>query len=1143
MRITEQIAKLEEFAGLKQIIRAGDLPCSVFGVPDCMKPHLAKTLSEVFARPVILVCVSDEKAQYYSQLISASAYIPKRPLQLRSSVARSRDAMFARIDSLSRLICGAAKTAFLSAESFRARLVAKEDFEEAHITIRKDGVYDPEELIGRLVLSGYERVGAVETAGQTARRGEILDVFCPGDGAPYRIEFFDDTVESISEFDPLTQRRSKKKLEEIKIKPAVELVLSKEAARAGAEYFETAKTPGPALSLKFSEYASNLRKARFFEDMENYAYAFCSSSILDYLPRAIVIFDEYKYLSEEDKKTSDAFLKRLDPMLESREAAEDQRSLYLSLTDLTAQAKKHILLDFCTVDKSPALGAVSETCFNARAAVPFNRKIELLKEEIRSRLKNGWRICLFCGGIRNAEKLSSELSDGGIFAPCVREGREPMPGEAVTYPESLKSGFELVSKKLCFFGENEIYGRAKKKIRPARRSGTDFFSDLKSGDIIVHEAHGKGRFLGLTTREVMGISRDYMEIEYRDGDRLFIPTDQIDRVQKYLGGEGERLSKLGGKEWSAAKERVKKSVKALAEDLLSIYSERARRKGHKYGADTVWQKQFEENFPYEETEGQLKSIEEVKKDMQSDSIMDRLLLGDVGYGKTEVAMRACFKAVMEGRQCAVLVPTTLLARQHYHTFLGRFSDFGVKTEMISRFVSDAEQDRILRGLKDGTVDIVIGTHRLLSGDVEYKDLGLLIIDEEQRFGVSHKERIKDLKRTVDVLTLSATPIPRTLQMSLTGIRDMSVIDTPPEERKPPESYVLEYSGQLLKEAITKEMERGGQTYFVCRRIGVMDKLLADLKTYVPEARVASAHGQMDEKALENVMVGFVGGEYDVLLCTTIIESGIDIPSVNTIIIYEADKFGLAQLYQLKGRVGRASANSYAYLTFIPGTHMTAEARKRLRTIAEFTELGAGFKIAMRDLEIRGAGNLLGPEQSGQMAAVGYDMYCRLMREAVAEIRGQRSEYKSDTSVEININAYIPSEFIADEGQRIEIYKKIAAVEDLAGAKQIREEIADRYGHVLKPVENLILISLIKSFASKAGIVSVTRNGRGFILKYGAETRLNVKRLLEVLKRYENEAQLRFADPPFIAFNPAGRTADLLKFLRDISRCIIRRHKV
>lgn len=1139
MKITSHITKLESFSKFKENIRAGNVPCSIFGVPDSLKPHLALAVSEAFARPVIFVCDTENRAEGYADAADA-VHIPKRALQLHSTIARGREMMFKRVDGMSRFISGKQKVAFLCEEALAARLVPKEDFTGAHTTIKKNGTYDPEQLIQALVLSGYERVVAVETAGQAARRGEILDVFPPGSASPYRIDFFDDVVESITEFEPGTQRRSKKALEEITLNPAVELVISETAAQRGAEYFKKAHTPGPGLAVKFEEYADRLLKNRFFEDIENYAYALSDSCLLDYAPNAIVIFDDYKYIKTAGKSRGDEFEQRLAQVLETHEGIKDQEKLYLSQVDILERAKAHTILDICVIDKSQDIGAKSEASFHARNALSYNRKVDMLGEDIKTRVKNGWSVYLLCGGMQKADKLASELTDKDITIPCIKDGRDLAKGEAAVYPDRLQSGFELTTQKEYFLGEHEIYGFARKKVRPLKRKQLDIFTDLKTGDMIVHDIHGKGRFLGLVTREVQGISRDYMELEYRDGDKLFIPTDQIDRVQKYLGGEGERLSKLGGREWSNTKAKVKKAVKELAEDLVAIYSERMMKKGHKFGEDTIWQRQFEDNFPYDETEGQLKSIEDVKQDMQNEKVMDRLVLGDVGYGKTEVAMRACFKAVMEGRQCAVLVPTTLLARQHYHTFLERFTDFAVEIESLSRFVSTADQTRILEGLKAGTVDVVIGTHRLLSKDIVFKDLGLLIIDEEQRFGVSHKERIKDIKRSVDVLTLSATPIPRTLQMSLTGIRDMSLIDTPPEERKPPESYVLEYSGQLIREAVTREMERGGQVYFVCRQIGLMDKLALDLKRFVPEARVAAAHGQMGEAGLENVMVAFLAGEYDVLLCTTIIESGIDIPSVNTIIIYEADKFGLAQLYQLKGRVGRATKNSYAYLTYIPGTHMTIDAEKRLQTIAEFTELGAGFKIAMRDLEIRGAGNILGPEQSGQMAAVGYDMYCRLMREAVAEIRGQKAETYNEASVEITINAYVPPSYISDEMQRIEVYKKIAAVDGLNSAKAMREELTDRYGEVPKTVENLILISLIKSFASRAGIASVTRSGRVFTLKYGEGSRISVKSLLKVLEEYNETAQLKAAEPPYILLSPRGHVMDeLLRFLKNIRRCIIR----
>ncbi len=1136
MRISDHLFASEAFSKLVSTLRAGHVPCSLFGVPESLKPHLASAVSRKLRRSVIVICASDETASGFADALQGSVLLVRRALQLRSSVARSREVMFKRIKALSAVAFGNAQTVFTSEEAVCARLASSDDFKAAHLHIKKDAAYDPELLMQNLVLSGYERVSAVETAGQAARRGEILDVFCPGNVAPYRIDFFDNIVETIHTFDPATQRRGREAFNEAVLPPAVELTLSNETSQQAAQFFSSAKPQSALLSLRYERYAEQLLGQRYFEDLESFAHVACGHSLFDYIPDALVIFDDYKHIKEAAERHTEDFAEQLDKLIETGEADPGQHALYHPFETVRTRAATLGAIDLCTIGKAADLKPKSEVTFHAKSALSYNRKLEILKEDVMGRVNAGWRVYLCCGSLQRAQRLSAELSDTSLLVACMEKGRVLEPGEAGTFAAPLFSGFELTDQKVYYLGEREIYGFARKKRAAAIKQPFDVFTDLKPGDMIVHDLHGKGRFLRLVTRSVQNISRDYLELEYRDGDKLFIPTDQIDRVQKYMGGDSERLSKLGGREWSQTKARVKKAVKELAEDLVSIYSERLSSKGHSYGPDTLWQKQFEDAFPYEETEGQLKSITEIKQDMQHEKVMDRLLLGDVGYGKTEVAMRACFKAVMEGRQCAVLVPTTLLARQHFYTFRERFAEFAVSIEAVSRYVPPLDQKRILTRLAAGTVDIVIGTHRLLSPDVQFKDLGLLVIDEEQRFGVSHKERIKDLKRSVDVLTLSATPIPRTLQMALTGIRDLSMLDTPPEERKAPESYVLEYSPELLRDAILREMARGGQTYLVCRQINLMDRLAGELARHVPEARAAVAHGRMGETQMEDVMEDFLSGKYDVLLCTTIIESGIDIPSVNTVIIYEADKFGLAQLYQIKGRVGRGALSSFAYLTYLPGAHLTPEAEKRLATIAEFTELGAGFKIAMRDLEIRGAGNLLGPEQSGQMAAVGYDMYCRMMREAVSEIKGEPLARPADTSVEIKLNAHVPPAYISDDMQRIEIYKRIAAVGGTRSAKELKAEIADRYGKMPRPVENLILIALIKAYAARAGLSAVTRTGRMFTLKYGEDSEINAKALMKRLVKHPN-ARLRNADPPYISFRAPDNAIDaLLAFLHGIRGC-------
>ncbi len=762
------------------------------------------------------------------------------------------------------------------------------------------------------------------------------------------------------------------------------------------------------------------------------------------------------------------------------------------------------------------IAATCEVDFGLRAAAGFAGRMEQLAQALKDRVDSGYAVYMFAGA--KADQLSAELEGRGIIAPVL--GEVPDGAKLAISREHLSYGFEMGAPRAVVLGANDIFGRVKKKIGKRRKTSQaeDIFSDLKPGDYVVHEVHGKGRYIGLKTMEAGGNITEYMELEYRGGDKLYIPTAQIDRVEKYIGSEESdvQLSRLGGKEWENAKARVRESALKLAFDLVELYSARFDSKGHAFAPDTVWQRQFEENFEYEETEGQLQSVEEIKKDMEAPRAMDRLLLGDVGYGKTEVAMRAAMKAVMDGKQVAVLVPTTLLARQHLQTFRERFTGFPVNIEGLTRF-SKAKHKSIIEDVRRGKVDIIIGTHRLLSGDVEYNDLGLLIVDEEQRFGVNHKEKIKVIKKSVDVLTLSATPIPRTLEMSLTGIRDMSTIDTPPAMRVQPYSYVMRYSDGLLRDAIMREIQRGGQVYFVCRQIRDMDKLMSDVAKNVPGARVAAAHGQMGEAEMERVVSGFIDGQYDVLVCTTIIESGIDIPAVNTIVVYEADKFGLSQLYQLKGRVGRADQSSYAYFTYMGEGIVNETAAKRLEAIREFTQLGSGFKIAMRDLQIRGAGNLMGAEQSGHMATVGYSMYVKLMNEAVKIARGKAVKPEIETAVELNVPAFIPNTYIANQTDKMDIYRLISRIKGLADAKAASAEIADRYGKLPREVNNLVLAAVIKHYASAAGIASVIKKPGRVELKYSEKAQPNVNKVLKMAERFSDRVILKNKTPMEIVY--------------------------
>ncbi|EKY27245.1 transcription-repair coupling factor [Clostridium celatum DSM 1785] len=776
----------------------------------------------------------------------------------------------------------------------------------------------------------------------------------------------------------------------------------------------------------------------------------------------------------------------------------------------------------------------------------YNGQFDLLVNDIKERKEKGYKTLILAGTRTRGERLVKTLRDMEVESVYKDNVDSIEYGEAVITFGNLIKGFECPDFKVSVISDKEVFGEAKKVLpkKKNKKKGVGkitSFTELKPGDYVVHANHGIGVFKGIKQIDVAGNTRDYLDIVYDKGDKLYVPVDQLDLVQKYIGSEGNtpKINKLGGTEWQKAKAKVRKSINEIAEDLVKLYATRAALKGYKYSKDTEWQKQFEDEFPYEETPDQLSSLEEIKKDMESDKPMDRLLCGDVGYGKTEVAIRAAFKAVMDGKQVAFLVPTTILAEQHYKNLTKRFSDFPVKIDMISRFRSTKEQRATLKALKEGNVDILIGTHRLVSKDIEFKDLGLLIVDEEQRFGVAQKEKIKNLKKNVDVLTLSATPIPRTLHMSLTGVRDISVIETPPEERYPIQTYVVEQNDQLIRDAILREMGRGGQVYFVYNRVESIEGMANYIRELVPECKVGIIHGQMTEKELETEMMNFMNKEYDVLVCTTIIETGIDIPNVNTMIVNNADKMGLSQLYQLRGRVGRSNRIAYAYFIYTKDKVLTEIAEKRLKALKDFTELGSGFKIAMRDLEIRGAGNMMGSSQHGHMAAIGYDLYCRMLEDTVKLIKGEIDKEPIETTVDIKIDAYIPSSYIQDEIQKIEIYKKIAAIESLEEYQDIKEELEDRYSALPEAVYNLMDIAYIKSLAKELLIEEIKETPKEVRFKFqqGYKDFNNIYKIL--LKKYKENIILYFGDIPFFAIKlNTIKKEEAINFYKEILKELI-----
>ena len=763
--------------------------------------------------------------------------------------------------------------------------------------------------------------------------------------------------------------------------------------------------------------------------------------------------------------------------------------------------------------------------------------------DLKSWKELGYSVTVFAG--IHGRLISEQLSRDGFEAPYIeRLKRDLLPGEIVVIGESLPRGAQYPEIKSILITERELFGRERPKPAAAdKRRPQLAFSDLAVGDFVVHEAYGIGRFVGVEALTVENNTRDYLLIQYAAGDKLYIPTDQLDRVQKYVGSEEAvpHLSKLGGGEWQRSISRAREGVKKLAFDLVKLYGARTAKKGYAFSVDGAWQQQLEERFPYEETPDQLSCIADVKADMESDKVMDRLLCGDVGYGKTEVAVRAAFKAAMDGRQVAFLVPTTILAQQHYNTIMSRFAGFPVNVELLSRFKTAAQKKDILKRIEQGAVDVVIGTHMLLGSSVKFKDLGLLVIDEEQRFGVAHKELIKNIKNTVDVLTLTATPIPRTLHMSMVGIRDMSVIQTPPEQRFPVQTYVLEYSDAIIREAVLKELGRGGQTYIVYNKVRNMEQFAAHLTQMLPEARIAFAHGQMSERVLEKTMLQFLEGQYDVLLCSTIIESGMDIPNVNTIVVCDADALGLSQLYQLRGRVGRSNRLGYAYFMFRRSKVLSEIAEKRLMSIREFTQFGSGFKIAMRDLEIRGAGNLLGPEQHGHMADVGYDLYCKLMNQAVREAKGEITPLEVDTALDIPIDAHIPHRYIASEAQRLSMYKRIASIGTRDEMLDVQEELEDRFGDIPESVQNLLDVAAIKSLCSRAQISRLQIRDGEIRLVFHAEARLDGAKLVQLCTKTPGAQLVSGETVHLVVKRPCSEASELLKivphFVYTILDCI------
>jgi len=1165
MRLKGLLEPLEssiEFQNIIKGIESKKYPIGIYGSSESGRGYIIDGIFENIDKSMIIVTQSDMEAKdLYEDLIlytNEVYYFPVKETVFYSIDAISGDLRWERLKVINEILNKKKKIIVTSIDSFAAKYTPHKLFLEYSMKLKEGSEANLKEISKTLVQSGYERVEMVEGKGQFSLRGGILDVFPTCSTYPYRVELFGDEIESIRTFNTESQR-SIEKVKKLDIFPAKEIIISEETIKFGRDKLRE-EFDKIASSDKDNDRVEKLRKilnknlesleeTSSFETIDSYLPYFTkeTESLFDYFKDYFFIVDNVQRCKGKLESTYLEFEENFASFSQRGDIFPGQGNLLVNKEGVLESFEDKNVVFFEAITKGTdwltpyTVVDIVQVTLNS-----YQGQLDLLIDDILSKKTAGYKTLILSGTRARGERLVGTLRDRGIESIYKDDVDKIEYGEVViTFGNQLK-GFEYPNYKTCVISDREVFGEAKRKLKNSKSkkkgiSKIKSFAELKPGDYVVHANHGIGVYKGIKQIDVGGHKRDYLDIVYDKGDKLYVPVDQLDLIQKYIGSEGKfpKVNKLGSIEWQKAKAKARKSINEIAEDLVKLYAMRSTVKGHKFPKDTQWQKQFEDEFPFEETPDQLTSIEEIKQDMESDKPMDRLLCGDVGYGKTEVALRASFKAVMDGKQVAILVPTTILAEQHYKNIRNRFSDFPIKIDMVSRFRTAKQQKEILQTAKEGNLDILIGTHRLVSKDIQFKDLGLLVVDEEQRFGVKQKEKIKNIKKNVDVLTLSATPIPRTLHMSLSGVRDISVIETPPEERYPIQTYVVEQNDQLIRDAILREIGRGGQVYFVYNRVEDIERMAKFVQALVPESKVGIAHGQMAERQLEREMFDFMSQEYNVLICTTIIETGMDIQNVNTIIIYNSDKMGLSQLYQLRGRVGRSNRIAYAYLLYTKDKVLTEVAEKRLKALKDFTELGSGFKIAMRDLEIRGAGNMMGSSQHGHMASIGYDLYCRMLEDTVKLLKGDIEKEPIETTLDIKVDAFISESYIDDEIQKIEVYKKIAAIEGLDDYNDIKEELEDRYSKIPEPVYNLMDIAYIKSRAKSIFIEEVKETPKEIIFKF-AQNESEYKKIFKTLMdKYKKSIVLKFGMNPYFAFKLKDiKKENKLEFLKEVFNDII-----
>mgnify|MGYP001182213967 CR=1 FL=1 len=1160
------LRELKEFNDIKDNIINKSLPVQITGCIDSQKSHLAYALGNGY-RHKLIITYSDIKAKEIYEdyrLYDREVYIyPAKDIIFYSADIRGNAIVRERLKVLRRIIENKRATIILTLDSGMDRLLPLGMVKERIITINMDTTIDLQGISEALSHLGYERQGQVEAPGDFAIRGGIIDIFPLTEEAPYRIELWGDEIDSIRTFD-VSSQRSIEQVSELIVYPASEIIPDTKRIQEGLVKIEEEekqyvkklrgefKTEESARIQKIvAEFKENLLELGGSIPMESYINYFYDQTVsfFDYFDNEDTLFflDEPGRLVERGEAVSLEFRESMISRIEKGYILPGQMDVLYGYKDVLALLSRKNSIMLSTMEgKNIPITPQHKYDFTVQSIPSYNNNFEVLVKDLQRWKKNKYRVILLSGSKTRAIRLSEDLHEFDLNAFYSDDmNRELQNREIMVTNGNLRRGFEYPIIKLVVISESDIFTVEKKK----RRKRTNYegkkiqsFTELVPGDYIIHENHGLGIYRGIEKIEVDKIAKDYIKIEYGGGGVLYVLATGLDLIQRYSGSEGRKpkLNKLNSVEWKNTKSRVKGAVKEIAGELVMLYAQRQEKEGYKFSPDTVWQNEFEEAFPYEETDDQLRAIEDTKNDMESGRIMDRLICGDVGYGKTEIAIRAAFKAVSDGKQVVFLVPTTILAQQHYNTLVQRVRDFPISVGMLSRFRTAAEQKKTLEMLKKGSLDILVGTHRVLSKDVKFKDLGLLVVDEEQRFGVTHKEKIKQLRKDVDVLTLTATPIPRTLHMSLVGIRDMSVLDEPPVDRMPIQTYVLEHNGEIIREAINRELARGGQVYYVFNRVNGIDEIANEVARLVPEANVAFAHGQMNERTLEKIMYDFISGEIDVLVSTTIIETGMDISNVNTMIIDDADRLGLSQLYQLRGRVGRSNRTAYAFLMYKRDKMLKEIAEKRLHAIKEFTDLGSGFKVAMRDLEIRGAGNLLGAEQSGHMESVGYDLYCKMLNEAVKSMKGQLVEEENyETMVDMDMDAFIPSTYIRNEIQKLDIYKRIAEIETEDELIDMQEELLDRFGDMPNAVNNLLNIALIKSMCHSVYITSLVQKGNEVTLIMFPKAKLAVEMFPELLSKHGNSLKLMPQANPYFKYqlpnNPKKKLDNIAIFecLKDL----------